>query len=173
MDPIFSSDLPRYSVEPFPAYRYLPFLKGMPHPRRDPAGHSYGKEEAYLDRFDPQDWDACQPYLYGVDLFNHGYWWEAHEAWEGLWLAAGRDSLAGQFLQGLIQLAAAQLKRFSEEKRGATMLTETAVGKLALAGEEFLGIHIAKLCSDAWRCLHEDKGEYPSICLPPGTGTRK
>ncbi len=26
----------------------------------------------------------------GVDLFNHGYYWESHEEWESLWHAAGR-----------------------------------------------------------------------------------
>ncbi len=30
-------------------------------------------------------------FLWGLDLFNHGYYWEAHEAWEGLWQVADRD----------------------------------------------------------------------------------
>mgnify|MGYP001399614021 CR=1 FL=1 len=30
---------------------------------------------------------------YGVDLFNYGYWWEAHEAWEGLWGQEDKRSL--------------------------------------------------------------------------------
>jgi uncharacterized protein len=25
---------------------------------------------------------------WGLDVFNHGYYWEAHEAWEGLWQVA-------------------------------------------------------------------------------------
>ena len=162
-------NLPRYSRRPFPAYRFQPFT-GMPHPRNDPGGHSYGEEEEYLAEFDPEDWAACEPYLYGVDLFNHGYWWEAHEAWEGLWLVAGRDSLSGQFLQGLIQLAGAQLKRHGGVPRGAQMLTETAVEKLALGGEEFLGIRSADLCAEAWRCLREDQREYPLIHLSQKTG---
>ena len=59
---------------------------------------------------DPTMWYDCESYLYGVDLFNHAYWWEAHEAWEGPWRAAGRQSATGFFLQGLIQISVARLK---------------------------------------------------------------
>ena len=121
-EPIFSrSDLPRYSQRPFPPYRFLPFRSGapLPHPRNDPAGHSYGQDEECLPGFTPADWSTCEPYLYGIDLFNHGYWWEAHEALETVWLAAGRATRCGRFVQGLIQLAGAQLKRFVGEERGA------------------------------------------------------
>ncbi len=169
MEPSFTPPVPpRYSQRPFPAYRYLPF-QGMPHPRNDPGGHSYGEEEEHLPGFDPDSWSGCESYLYGVDLFNAGYWWEAHEAWEGLWLAAGRDSLSGQFLQGLIQLAGAQLKRFTGVPRGAQLLTESAEEKLALAKGEFLGILSAELCAEARRCLDDDSGEYPCIRLRPSS----
>jgi predicted metal-dependent hydrolase len=49
-------------------------------------------------------------YLYGLDLFNHGYYWEAHEAWESQWHAAGRHGPAADFLKALIKLAAAGVK---------------------------------------------------------------
>lgn len=49
-------------------------------------------------------------FLYAVDLFNHGYYWEAHEAWEGLWKAHGRLGPQARFYQGLIKLAAAAVK---------------------------------------------------------------
>jgi len=31
-------------------------------------------------------------WLYAVDLFNGGWYWEAHEAWEGFWHALGRTT---------------------------------------------------------------------------------
>jgi hypothetical protein len=43
-------------------------------------------------------------------LFNHGYYWEAHEAWEPLWRAADRSASAGRFLKGLILLSASGVK---------------------------------------------------------------
>ena len=67
---------------PFPAYAYHPGR--TPHPTRDPEGHSYGMVHDVPQPPNPEDWRACGDYLYGVDLFNHGYYWEAHEAWEGL-----------------------------------------------------------------------------------------
>ncbi len=171
MEPFFTKpDLSRYTQDPFPPYRYLPFQPDIPHPRNDPAGHSYGQDDDYLPHFVPDDWRTCAPYLFGVDLFNHGYWWEAHEAWESVWLVAGRETLAGQIIQGLIQLAGAQLKRFTAVPRGAQMLTETGIAKLSLADGIYLGIEVAPLIDDMQRCLREDRGEFPRIELDFSNG---
>ena len=166
MEPLRTDpELPRYTDTPFPAYRYLPFVAGIPHPRRDPTGHSYGCEDDYLPGFAGDDWRRCQPYLYGIDLFNYGYWWEAHEALEAVWLAAGQDTLTGNFVQGLIQVAAAQLKRIVCQERGARLLTDSGVAKLAQVNGIFLGIEIAPLVATVERCLQEDRGEFPRIRL--------
>lgn len=169
MEPIFTKpDLPRYTGRPFPAYRYLPTRSGatLPHPRNDPAGHSYHAEEEYLPAFTPDDWRHCELYLYGIDLFNHGYWWEAHEALEGVWLAAGqRETLCGRFVQGLIQLAGAQLKRFMAEPRGAQSLTVAGIEKISEVEGVYLGIEVGALMAEVERCLREDRGEFPRIEL--------
>ena len=167
MEPIFNKpELSRYTQRPFPAYRYLPFqaINPPPHPRTDPTGHSYNEEEDYLPHFSPDDWRTCEPYLYGIDLFNHGYWWEAHEARETVWLAAGQKSTqCGKFVQGLIQLAGAQLKRFIDEPRGAQSLTKSGIEKLSLIEGIYLGIEIASFVAEVERCLREDRGEFPRI----------
>lgn len=167
---------PRYSSRPFPPYRYVPFQGAatLPHPRNDPAGHSYSADEEYLAAFGAGDWATCEPYLYGVDLFNHGYWWEAHEAFEVVWQAAGgRETQCGVFIQGLIQLAAAQLKRVCGSPRGAQSLTDSGCEKLTVAAGVFLGIDVASLIADARRCLEEDGDKFPRIVLGsiPGDGT--
>ena len=59
---------------------------------------------------DPRKWRECRWYLFGLDLFNHGYYWEAHEAWEALWHACGRYGELADFFKGLIQLAVAGVK---------------------------------------------------------------
>ncbi len=64
--------LHRYSSRPFPSYRFVPGQ--APHPTRDPNGHSYNKQPEELASFDPENWNYCEEYLYGIDLFNHGYW---------------------------------------------------------------------------------------------------
>ena len=83
--------------------------------RRDPAGHSYHVEripvaaEASL---------SSNAFLWGLDLFNHGYYWEAHEAWEGLWQVADRDDPLRTLFKGLILLSAAGVK-IRERKNAA------------------------------------------------------
>lgn len=166
--PCTQPDPPRYSQRPLPPYRYLPFqTKGaLPHPRTDPAGHSYNLDDDYVPHFTAADWPACEPYLYGIDLFNRGYWWEAHDALEAVWLAAGqRSTQCGVFVQGLIQLAVAQLKRVIGSTAGAQSLTAAGCEKLAVAQGIFLGIAVAPLVAEAQRCLREDAGEFPKICL--------
>ena len=169
MKPIFlKPDLTRYTQRPFPPYRYLPHQKEnpLPHPRTDPAGHSYNDEDDYLPHFSPNDWRTCESYLYGIDLFNHGYWWEAHEALETVWIAAGHKSTdCGIFVQGLIQLAGAQLKRFIDEPRGAQSLTRSGIEKISLAEGVYLGIEVVALVEDVERCLKENCGVYPRIEL--------
>jgi predicted metal-dependent hydrolase len=169
MEPIFTNPVPpRYAQRPFPPYRYLPFQgsSGHPHPHIDPSGHSYNEEEEYLPPFTPAEWRSCESYLYGIDLFNHGYWWEAHEALESVWLAAGqRSTPCGIFVQGLIQLAGAQLKRYIGEPCGAQSLTRAGCEKLSHIEGTYLGIAITPLIDEAQLCLRENRGEFPRIEL--------
>jgi predicted metal-dependent hydrolase len=89
---------PRLTDRLLPPYSYV--SGKFPHPESDPAGHSFGMQH-----------EACEDdFAYGVDLFNHGYYWEAHEAWERLWHAAGRSGNEADHLKGLIKLAAAGVK---------------------------------------------------------------
>ncbi len=95
---------------PFPPYTYVPGGE-WPHPLSDPRGHSFGKQRKPGEPLTAQNWPASEDYLFGIDLFNAGFFWEAHEVWEGLWQAAGRTGLMADFLKGLIKLAAAGVKR--------------------------------------------------------------
>jgi hypothetical protein len=94
--------------EPFPPYAFIP--GHWPHPFRDPQGHSYKLAESEPEIFHVDDWEACGSYMRGIDLFNAGYYWEAHEVWEGLWKAEDRKSSLAEFLRALIKLAAAGIK---------------------------------------------------------------
>ena len=96
------------SDRPFPPYAFIGGF--FPHPTRDPAGHQYRQAKESIPPPDPNDWRSCPFYLRGIDLFNHGYYWEAHEAWESLWTASGRTGCVASFLKGLIALAAAGIK---------------------------------------------------------------
>jgi hypothetical protein len=102
--------------EPFPPYAYVP--RRFPHPTADPAGHSFGITPALPPGVEPDRWLECRPYLYGLDLFNWGYYWESHVAWESLWLACGRKGTVADFLKGLIKLAAAGVKALEGTPQG-------------------------------------------------------
>ena len=65
----------------------------------------------------------------------------------------------------MIQLAAAQLKRFMLEPRGAQSLTIAGVEKIAEVEGIYLGIEVAALMAEVERCLREDRGEFPRIEL--------
>jgi len=123
----------RYAQRPFPAYRYVPGLH--PHPSRDPAGHSYQPRPTRTRHapWHPRDWRSLDDWLYGIDLFNHFYFWEAHEAWEGLWTALPRETPPSLMLQGLIQLAAGLLKTHMGVIAGARVLSAAGVEKLRRA----------------------------------------
>ena len=90
-----------------------------PHPVTDPRGHMFGTVEENAEPPESENWLSCPDYLRGIDLFNHGYYWEAHEAWERLWIAAGRRGVAADFLKGLIKLAAAGVKIRAGSRVGA------------------------------------------------------
>ncbi len=112
----FNQKHKRCCQKPFPPYRFVPGLN--PHPTEDPKGHSFGKKLGAPDSIDPLEWEGNELYLYGVDLYNHFYWWEAHEAWESLWGAAPAGSTTNKFFQGLIKISAAFLKWHMKERRG-------------------------------------------------------
>jgi hypothetical protein len=45
--------------------------------------------------------------LHGMELYEHHYWWEAHEVWEGLWrtqTGAARDLTQTLILQAAVHL---------------------------------------------------------------------
>jgi uncharacterized protein len=56
--------------------------------------------------------------LRGVDLFNSGRYWEAHEVWEAEWTPDRKGSDSG-FYKGLIQVAAGCLHYTRHNRRGA------------------------------------------------------
>ena len=79
----------------------------------------------------------------GVRLFNQARFWEAHEAWEAVWLRHPEDGRF--FIQGLIQLAAAYHQLRRKIYRGFLIHLRRAQERLALFPDRFLGIDVAHL----------------------------
>lgn len=151
--------------EPFPAYAYTPGRD--PHPVRDRRGHSYGVDAPAPPAPDPENWRGSHDYLRGIDLFNAGYYWEAHEAWEGLWNACGRTGATATFLQALIALAAAGVKMRQGNARGVSAHAARAAALLGGLGQaRSLGIGIDSVIGAA-RTLAEQP-QPPRAPLPLG-----
>ena len=154
----------RYTDKPLPPYSYV---SGMhPHPLRDPAGHSYGAAEAVVRPPDESNWRECSPYLRGVDLFNAGYYWEAHESWEAVWRGAEPRSISADFFKGLIKLAAAGVKAregrpagVARHARRARELFHNVLKRTNALGDCCLGLPLTLLI-DAAGDIEKDPQAY-------------
>jgi len=143
--------LPRFAPErPLPPYAYVSGL--YPHPVSDPRGHSHGVAPERPEPPDAARWQECRPYLFGIDLFNRGYYWEAHEVWESLWHPCGRGGRTAAFLKGLIKLAAAgvkvregKLKGVREHARRAAELLEQVAREVGEAEPRYFGLSLTEL----------------------------
>jgi len=95
--------------EPLPPHAYVPGGP-WPHPVSSPSGHSHGRPHPKIAPIVGNAWNESPMFKRGVALFNAGYYWEAHEAWEYLWHAHGRKGVQAEMLKALIKLAAAGVK---------------------------------------------------------------
>jgi len=150
-----ADDVPRFLPdEPLPPYTYVSGL--TPHPTRDPAGHSYQVAHAPPQPLATESWRSSREYLFGIDLFNAGYYWEAHEAWESLWHACGRHGATAELLQGLIKLAAAGVKAREHRPPGVVRHARRAAELFAqargrLADSLYCGLNVDALIDEARR----------------------
>jgi 8-oxo-dGTP diphosphatase len=100
----------------------------------------------------------------GVDCFNHRAYWEAHEVWEAAWRARAGDPFARPLLQGLIQQAAAVVKRRMGNEAAAESLWRRGSGYLSSALELAdcpAGLDIRALMTDVG--AHLGGGPWPSL----------
>jgi uncharacterized protein len=160
----------RYSRGPLPPYAYVPGRS--PHPRRDPRGHGHGRPEPRPTRVDPASWASCEVYLRGVDLYNLGYFWESHEAFEALWRAHVPEPTASYF-QGLIQIAAAELKRLAGSEGAAQALYGRGLARLRGVASPFLGLDVARFANEveARRAGARDGPARIDLVLPTPEGS--
>lgn len=93
----------------------------------------------------PLDWTYGE-LAEGWRCFHSGAFFEAHEHWELVWLAAPEPEKT--FLQGLIQVTAAFHHLQCENRLGTTLLLQAALGRLDRYPELFGGISVALLRSD-------------------------
>ena len=79
----------------------------------------------------------------GVEQFNRRHFFEAHETWEEIWLAAPEPERP--FLQGIIQVAAAFHHYQRGNRAGAQSLLEAGLKKLQRFPATYRGIALENL----------------------------
>lgn len=124
-----SNTSPMSDVPGLPPYTYVP--GHAPHPVSDPDGH--------MQHFRlPATWSHGDHVRWGKRLFENGYYWEAHEAWEHVWLELGRTSAQALTVKGLIKLAASGVKCREGNAAGAIRHATRAAELLRCGSESTL-----------------------------------
>jgi predicted metal-dependent hydrolase len=100
------------------------------------------EREEYLASLSPEELLQL-----GIDLYNAGHYWHAHEAWEEVWLEAPREMRL--FYQGLIQVAAAFVHVTRSEYPGGVKLLQAGIEKLDRYPGDYLGVDVVSLLNGA------------------------
>ena len=69
----------------------------------------------------------------GLNFYGAGYFWEAHELWEAVWMCLPPASAERHLLRGLIQFANAGLKRAMDRPAAAARILALADSAIAEA----------------------------------------
>lgn len=118
---------------PLPSRRYVPGAGGEPD--RGPLNAAKATIKGPMQ---PERWAAHAAYRYGARLHVDGFFWEAHEVWEAVWLTCAHNSAERHLLRGLIQTTNAALKLVMRRRQAAQRLLAEADG-LFLETERCLG----------------------------------
>jgi predicted metal-dependent hydrolase len=123
-------------------------IPGGPYPRPRESPHQ-AKASPRL----AEGWRESEAFRRGFDLFNAGYYWEAHEIWELLWNHEGRVGAVADLLRGLIKLAAAGVKVRQNQRHGVVTHGARAAERFdaarAAEGSPLLGMDLVRLAEIA------------------------
>lgn len=102
----------------------------------------------------------------GVELFNQGRYWEAHEAWERDWMPDRKGPDSG-FYKGLIQVAAGCLHYSRRNRRGAVNKWKSGAEYLRLYLPAHRGVQLEPLIEAVDRYLTAIGGKtWPALTMP-------
>lgn len=90
-------------------------------------------------------------YLAGIQLFNAGDYFEAHEAWEELWQETAGPQR--RFYQGLIQTAVGLLHFCNGNLRGAISLYRSSQDYLRPFQPQYLGVNLTTFSEQLAACF--------------------
>jgi hypothetical protein len=153
----------RFSKRPLPPYRFA--KHESPHPTQHPDGHFRGKKSFACLEFDGSNWRDCEGYLFALDLFNHGYFWECHEVLEDLWHDTDRSTPLGHFIQGFIQCTISHWHRVAGRESAARNIMKRTPRHVEAAGSLRMGTSLGWLLEETRRFV-ADPGSDPARIIP-------
>jgi uncharacterized protein len=137
-------------------------------PARNPRKKLRAKPEPLPTNFGETKSHESEEELFsrGVELFNTRYFFEAHEAWEEIWLHTAPPEKT--FLQGLIQVTAAFHHHSRENLRGTKSLLRAGLLKLDDFPPYHRGLNIQRLREVArtWLATLDGGGNNSWPALP-------
>ena len=102
----------------------------------------------------------------GMNLFNSCKWYKSHDVFEEIWHETGGSER--QILQGILQVAVAQVHLENKNINGATILYGEALGRLKKFQLANLGLDIVGLCKCITKRLeYLQIGKDISVCILP------
>ena len=104
--------------------------------------------------------------LRGIELFNSGLYWQAHEVWEEEW-TPDRKGPDSAFYKGLIQIAAGCLHYTRHNRRGAVHKWRSGAEYLRPYLPAHKGIALAALVEAVDALLASmEQSEWPDLVMP-------
>ncbi|HSS60408.1 MAG TPA: DUF309 domain-containing protein [Candidatus Limnocylindrales bacterium] len=102
----------------------------------------------------------------GIELFNTGEYWHAHEVWESEWTLDRKGPDSG-FYKGLIQVAAGCLHYTRRNRRGAVNKWRSGADYLRPYLPAHRGVRLAPLVSSVDGFLAAmGAGDWPTLTMP-------
>jgi len=140
-----------------PPYIFIPGVN--PHPKKL-GGHMEGESDPIAPEINLNHPEQNIFFRYSIDLYNHGYYWEAHVYFEALWNAHKRVGSVADFLKGLIKMCAAGVKQLIDQTQNRDdhfqRACELFESVKKVEGEIFLGFDLNELI----RSCHKD---FPNL----------
>ena len=125
-----------------PTHAYVPGVS-----ERHPEGYFDHIRSSVHVGMTPESFAKSNAFQFGLYYLQTGYFWEAHEVLEPVWLALPERSDERFLVQALIQFANAKLKLEMQRPKAAKRLCAIVRDLIcSIDGEIVLGLEISKIC---------------------------
>ncbi len=111
-------------------------------------------------------------FVKAISLFNQAEWYPAHDLFEEIWHETNGPERTT--IQGILQVAVAELHLENGNTIGATILFGEGLGRLRTLGVPDLGLDLIKLCNcveERMKLIHENSdlssSSFPFLSLRP------